>query len=403
MYASENFSRYWAIMLLLLVSVSFRLWLPVDWTDSSAYPNVPLFGFPESITWWISACLLPVIVAATGVIVLSGRESWQRLSWLVIAVMLAVGFAGDQHRLQPWAYQSCLYAVWFVLLPARWQMTACRVLTISIYFYSSLGKFDYQFLHTVGQDFLGTAMRPLGVEIEQWSMNSRLNAAVVFPAAEFLVACLLMFSRTRLVGGCLAIGMHTTLIAMLSPLGMNHSAGVMMWNAVLAGQSYWLFLHAAEPSDAVNREAPIAFRSVRIAISLIVLLLAILLPLSERRDRADADAWHWDHWLSWSLYSPHNSRLNVEIHASVIDSIPVKMKSSIAEDEDGDGWHEFDLGSFSLQSRGVPVFPQARYQQALASAIAQQNGWTHGIRGVLRSSSDRWDGTRREVWMNRLD
>ncbi len=403
MNAAETFSRYWAMALLLLVSVSYRLWLPVDWTHSSEYPNVPLIGFFENLTWWISACLLPVILIATGTVVLSRRATWQRAGWLGIAVMLAVGFAGDQHRLQPWAYQSCLYAVWFVLLPSRWQMTACRVLTISIYFYSSVGKFDFQFLHTVGQDFLATAMRPLGVEIDDWSMISRLYAASVFPVAEFVVACLLMFPRTRLVGGCLAIGMHTTLIGMLSPWGMNHSAGVMMWNVVLAGQAYWLFLSAAKSSEDAVREAPVTFRGVRLTIGMIVLLLAITLPLSERRDRAAADAWHWDHWLSWSLYSPHNSRMKVEIHASVIDSISVEMQSCVVADEDGDGWHEFDLGKFSLQSRGVPVLPQARYQQSLALAIAQQNNWTHEIRGVLRSSSDRWNGSRREVWMNRLD
>ncbi|MCM2371539.1 MauE/DoxX family redox-associated membrane protein [Aporhodopirellula aestuarii] len=406
----DPMSRYWAASLALLIAASFRLWVPPEWTYTTFYPAVPFFAVPRWLISSVSWALIPLTIGSCGVVFFADRTPlFRRMGWLVIAVALAFGFVADQHRLQPWAYQSFLYACLFCLLSSRLTATAFRVLTISIYFYSSIGKFDFQFLHTVGQDFLSTVTSWIGIDVGQWGQRSRLFAAGVFPVAELTLALLLIVPRTRLIGGVMAIGMHLGLIVILSPWGMGHSPGVICWNAVLAGQAYWLFVYPQRHrSDATSdprlpENEDICCRSLRVSLASVIVLAAVTLPMTERRGRYDRGDWHWDHWLSWALYSPHNSRVHVEVHRSTLDDLSPGLREFVAEDNEGDSWHELDLGQLSLKARGVPILPQARYQLKLAIAIAEQEGWTHDIRGVLRSASDRWDGTRDERWMNRFD
>ncbi len=397
----ERFSRYWAIASILLILVTYRLWIPAQWTQTEYYPSIPFVAVPHWLSLCVSMLLVPVLGAASAVLVLVPRRArCQRAAWLGVAVALAMGFLTDQHRLQPWAYQTFLYAWMFVLLPASLRMNAFRILTISIYFYSSIGKFDYQFLHTVGQEFLVAAAEFAHLDWSAWSDRNRLIMAAGFPAAELSIAILLMIPRSRPLGGCLAIAMHTGLIALLSPWGMHHSSAVIVWNAILAGQAYWLFVRRPSPQADV---LPVGrYRSLGVVLVGALLLLAITLPLTERRGRYDRDAWHWDHWTSWALYSPHNSRVDVEVYAGIVDSLPPALQSAIIEETDGGSWRKLDLGRLSLEARGVHVLPQARYQLQLAIAIARAQGWTHEIRGVVRSASDRRDGSRTEIWMNHL-
>lgn len=388
-----------------MLLVTYRLWLPPTWTQTGFYPAIPFFDVPTPLITWVSMGLLPIMAFALAVIFASHqRVGLDRCVWFTIACALALGFLTDQHRLQPWAYQSFLYACWFVLLPTRWWRPAFRTLTISIYFFSSIGKLDYQFLHTVGQEFLDVISGWLFLDATQWSEQSRVITASAFPLSELAVACLLMLRPTRLLGGCLAIGMHATLIVLLSPLGLDHSLGVLAWNAVLAGQAYWLFIHreGEQPAATEQAEEPIRLRSIRLMIAAVLMLLALTLPLTERRGRTDPTHWHWDHWLSWSLYSPHNSRVQVEIYRSVASELPPPIRATLVENRHDAAWYVLDLGKLSLEARGVPVLPQARYQLKLAIAIAKRQGWTHQVRAILRSTSDRRSGEREERWMNRL-
>ena len=105
---------------------------------------------------------------------------------------------------------------------------------------------------------------------------------------------------------------------------------------------------------------------------------------------------YWDHWLSWSLYSPHTSRLELEVHNSAINKLGPQIKRHVAPDSDGDRWHRLALDHWSLTDRGVPLYPQGRYQLGLALSMAAKKGLRDDIRGRLRSVSDRWTGRRQE-------
>ncbi len=196
--------------------------------------------------------------------------------------------------------------------------------------------------------------------------------------------------------------MHLTLIAILGPWGRDHSNGVLIWNVLLIVQAYLLMLepawlesgqhdlHDAEGSGPGDCKPPPS----RVACLFVqgVILVALVAPLLERYG-------YWDHWTSWSLYSPHTSRVDIELHRSAIDSLDPELKAFVEADSDEDGWQALDLGGWSLESRRVPIYPQARYQLAVAAEIASRYQLKDEIRAKLRGVSDRWTGRREEQQM----
>ena len=411
---ADYFARFWAAVLLLLVAVTHRRWLPI--TD---FPRVPLLPFISLSPEWANRLAIADCVAALGIVIPSMAlvviRKPIRSPWLVISLSLLAAFALDQHRLQPWAYQSAIYGLIFATLPwphsRRWLVP----LASTIYLYSAAGKFDYQFVHTVGQDFLATIMAPLGGLPEKIGPNTRAFMALSLPSAEALIGIGWLVPRTRRLAGAAAIGMHAGLIGVLGPWGLNHSPGVLVWNLALIGQAWFLAVapvraagrpevhagHETQPGPVptqpgpvptqpgpvpVRRPRPLSFWLRSLLVPLVV-TAAILLPLSER--------WgYWDHWLSWALYSPHTSRVDVQIHSTAIDRLPASARESLREDREGDGWRDLDLGDWSLRTVGVPVYPQARYQLALAVVLADRADIDREIRGVVKGVSDRRTGRR---------
>ena len=53
-----------------------------------------------------------------------------------------------------------------------------------------------------------------------------------------------------------------------------------------------------------------------------------------------------------------------------------------------------DDGPWSLQTLGVPIYPQARYQLAVAEKLAREHKLGSAIRVIVRGVSDRWTGER---------
>ena len=107
----------------------------------------------------------------------------------------------------------------------------------------------------------------------------------------------------------------------------------------------------------------------------------------------------WDHWTSWSLYSPHTSHLDVEFHVSALDALPPDVVASLQEDKNGDGWRLLNIGKWSLESRWVPVYPQARYQLGLSIALANRHELDEEIRARMSGVADRWNGKRSQKMM----
>jgi hypothetical protein len=375
------FPRVWAGGVILLIAVTWPLWFA---TASAEYPLVSLLGpnvrFPSAAANLISIVLVGGLLA-----IVIAPVRFACIGWLVLTALI-FSFVVDQHRLQPWAYQTAIYAMMFGSLNRREARRSLMFIGASVYLFSAFGKFDYQFLHTVGQDFLAVLVSPLGSVLDGWNVDQRVRLVAMFPATELLIGIGLLIPATRRLAAIAVMMMHITLIGILGPWGLNHSLGVLAWNGLLLIQGYLLFFRWKDPSPQPSPDHH--FGVLRWAATAVAVFV-IAAPLFERSG-------YWDHWLSWSLYSPHTSRLDVEVHQTAIDQLGDELRRHVQKDTDGDRWHRLALDQWSLAERGVPIYPQARYQLGLTVLVAENGGLKEDIRARLRSVSDRWTGERRE-------
>ena len=382
------FPRVWGAMLLVLVVLTYPLWIS---TSGATYPAIPLWVGLESASFLAIPALLILLVALTLAIFMPDRFGW---AWWLVAGSLLIAFLTDQHRLQPWAYQSCLYALIFASMNECVGRKFLIPLAASVYIFSAAGKLDFQFAHTVGQEFLETIAAPLGGIPESIDLSVRNRLALVMPGVELIAGICLLPRMTRRGAAMVLIIMHLTLIAMLGPWSLDHSRGVLIWNGMLIAQAILLMMGrapSADPSQQSDSAQKLVGRFTTLQwIVGGVVTVGIFAPLFER-------AGYWDHWTSWSLYSPHTSRAEIELHQSVIGTLPSEIEEHLLEDSDGDGWHRLSLEQWSLAERFVPLYPQARYQLALAARLARDHNWDRDMRVRLRGVADRWTGERTDT------
>lgn len=383
--AAELIGPVLAIGGLALLAVTWRLWTP-----QNVFPRVPAF---EIVTSWPGQAADALNWIALGVATLAllylaigriGRLSKAAaisvaVSWLVLIVI-------DQHRLQPWAVHIGLGLLLVQFAQPSRRMNYLRWFTVSIYIYSALGKFDAQFLHTVGQDFVGTFFAQIGRDIRVLSPGARLWLAAALPAGELLVGIGLAFRSTRAVAAGAAIVMHVALLAVLGPWGLHHAWGVLVWNMLFIATDVWLFLWPDASASASND--PPAGSSVRFGWVEALLAVALVAPLGERLGVVD-------HWLGWALYAPHSSRVRVEIAAGAVPRLPAVVQPFIDSDNEAEPiWREVRIDRWSLATLGAPVYPQQRFQLGVARALAERVG-QRDIRVHLLSTADRWTGRRK--------
>lgn len=383
-----RFSNWTIATSVLLFAATWRLWTP-----HQHFPQVPfsrlLCSAPSWLDWALLFCLSLFLI---GSLVVKARNLLflAALSVLVGLVLL------DQHRLQAWTYELILVLCVLLLAPARQAIQWLRILLISIYFYSAIGKFDFQFLHTVGQQILEALAGQLRIDISNWNLSTRNTLVLLFPIGEVIIACGLALPRTRRLAVWFAVAMHTTLMILLGPLGLNHRSGVLIWNFQVAGQVWLLFSsNASSDSRPVEKDELIpnpnkisAQISSGIAKSIIV--FAIVMPIFER--------WGWyDHWPSWALYAPHSSRVRIEVAPHAIKKLPASLQQLIPSmPETGEVWlwQQIPIDQWSLENLDTPIYPQARYQLGVAVWLAQHVGGSDNIRAVEQPSASRFTGVR---------
>ncbi|MCC9600365.1 hypothetical protein LOC67_07310 [Stieleria sp. JC731] len=392
MSASENhFSRLWAIGVLVLMAVTYPLWTPA-FVSGRWFPQVGLIDLPGSLKLVLSIAGLLAAVGCLAGNALNSNSNHRRKLWAGVSIGLLTLVIADQHRLQPWCYQTMAYGVLFACCQWRETRFWMTLLTASIYLFSAAGKLDFQFTHTVGQQMVATALAWFSAGNFEHGLTSKI--ALSLPITELLIGVLVAVPRTRRYGGFAAIAMHISLIGLLGPWSLNHSFGVLCWNVLLAVQIWVLFVRSdghveAESSDAASLSK--ARHPVLPWLARVLLIGMLIAPLSERFG-------YWDHWTSWSLYSPHTSRAVIQVHHSAMDQLPPEVRPYL-DDLDGDGWGELHLDDWSIEDRLVPIYPQARYQLAVADRLADRFKLDKAIRVELRSASDRWNGQRKSTYL----
>lgn len=394
--ASRHLQRWSACFAIALIAATHRLWIP-----QTFFPQVPAFEILCDAPTWLDLLCLAFLLAGLLILAIWRSEYLSKCGCALVLATLTVHFCLDQHRLQPWAYQLWLFALIAFCCSIRFRHSLMRTLMISIYFYSAIGKLDFEFLHTVGQQMLGAMVKLLGQDptlIPSWL---RIVLVACFPLAELAIAAGLAWPQSRRVAGWFAIGVHLILIVVLGPLGLNHRLGVLLWNAQFAVQSYLLFVVGSISGD--NRakteqqgalEPPSRVRWILHASCTTFIATIILMPLTERIGI-------WDHWPSWALYSPHSSRVRVEVSAQSLNRLPAELVALINRpSSDADeilDWVYLPIDVWSLQTLATPIYPQGRFQLGVARHIANEIHSEFQVRVTVLSSASRFTGHRESV------
>ena len=250
---------------LILIACTWRLWFA-----ASDFPAVPFFEFLTAVPRIVDPVLSGVLVAALLVDAFLAAERCLRGGAFVTSVRIeqvcdrlfiamAVGLVLlNQHCLQPWMYH------FLILTPLLWlpfskseltveeagrdktfestqdqafSRTTILWLTSSIYVWSAWSKIDASFLQTHGPKFVGAICDAVGISTRFWTDRTWQVTASFLPAGELLVGVSLLFRRTRSFGILASILMHVLLIVAVGPWGLNHRAGVLLWNGFFIVQN----------------------------------------------------------------------------------------------------------------------------------------------------------------------
>lgn len=428
-----------------LMAATWRLWIP-----QTEFPQVPLlgqpWGLPEVTAWpawpqWLALAsmllgLISLLFAdsppgqssadASDSAALTYWRNWvRRAAWgLPLGWSLAV--ITDQHRLQPWAYQFAALTVLFAIARPAAMLTLARLLTSGIYFWSAVSKFDFQFVHTVGADMVTQLARFVGWDLAAATSPTLVHSlAILPPLVELLVAGLLLaglwlaglwpgfsrhrFSRHRFsmgrigvgqIGVGLAVAMHSVLLLVLGPVGLNHLPAVLLWNLYFIAQVLLLFWPA---QSSAQSSAPASWPSLLLPGSRTgsaLVLVMLVMPIGER--------WgYWDHWPAWALYAPHSSRVTMWVSTAAVPRLPASLQreleaNSQASEVDQPGWVRLPLDRWSLGSLGAPIYPQDRFQLGVAIAVAEEAGLDRDLHVELRGPAGRFSGARQRQQLGGL-
>jgi len=350
----------WAATLATLLAATWRLWTPLR--DTPRIAPTGWLGFDPGGGEFV---LLGAL--ASGLVRVAVWRSPRRGSVWATAALAAL-MALDQLRWQPWAYHALVAGVTLAACDRAAALAGLRAVAIAVYAYSAVAKLDAEFVATLGSGVAETLGAPASL---------RPAVALGLPLAELAVAGLLAASlrwRGLAAPACVAAAaMHAATIAVLSPWGLDHSLGVLIWNAGFAWQTVELFRPARSPADATPSRRG---RLGRLACG-----FAVLAPLGT------PVGW-WDQWPGWALYAPGGERATLYVHAVAVDRLPEPLRRCIDEATDGP-WRRVRLDDWVLADTGAPLYPQNRVVAAIALGLADRFALSGRLLVVAESPANR--------------
>ncbi len=362
---------------LVLMLATWRLWFP---TPQTTFPAVPIHSALVRCPWWVDG--MASLGCILGWLVVAGGRVRYGAALALVCGMLAVGL--NQHRLQPWFYELQILAL-LILVAARDHLPELvRVLASSVYIYSAISKMDVSFFETLGPQMVSVFADALSLR----DGGDRLSKGLVWaaPLFELGVGLCLLWARSRWIGAVMGIALHIGLIGILGPWGLGHSWGVLLWNVHFMGLLVWIACNGNPAGIELGGEP----RGRRI-VAWSLLTPFLVLPVTER--------WEiWDHWTSWAVYAPHNSRVQLLVDRREIGRMPEDLRGMMASTTDmGEFESEVPIGRWSLESLGVPVYPQSRFQVGVARSVAQRVSHDFAIRCIVWGAADRFTKRRHRV------
>ncbi len=271
-----------------------------------------------------------------------------------------------------------------------------RLLAVSIYVYSAISKFDYQFTHGLGVEFLETLTGLVGINSEHWDPKITMWLALAFPAYELLMGIGLLIPKSRQIAAVGIIVMHLSLILILGPLGMGHQPGVLLWNAFLIGQTLFLFLQfGPDEATAITSERNTVRSATVPTLASGLMVFVLVFPCTVGVNLCD-------HWPGWEVYAPRSSRAKLEIGFREAVQLPIELQALLTPNDGEGGLQSFAIDRWSIETLNVPIYPEDRFQFAVAAEVVQRFG-LRDFKISIGGISNRWSGEREWKRIHRPD
>ena len=318
---------------------------PRLWLSSRLYPQTPvwsgLHALPHPADYLVyGALLLSLAMAAV-----LPRSSAPVAAFVILAFVLA---ALDQSRCQPWFYQYSFMLI-ALSLPLRGVET-CRLIVVSVYFWSGLQKANGGFLN----DAFPWLMEPVTHILPATLAPAIHRAGVLVPAVEMAIGIALLSRRYRTTALLVAAAMHTFILFAIGPWTHNANTVVWPWNFAMALSAFLLFWRVPDfslreilwPKGAVFQKA--------------VLVLFAVAPLLSFFNA-------WDNYLSWALYA--GNRNDADVYMT--DAVALKLPEDLLEYvyEEGPDRNSLNLPTWSLGELNVPAYPEPRIYRNVARSL----------------------------------
>ncbi len=373
---------------LALIAVTWRLW-----STAGDVPRVPLLtsAFPSVVFFGASAFLVVGCVS-----MLLDVSFWAKHKSLTAGITLIAGCVcvlGNQQCLQAWHWLFLLsLGLWLLTDHVAWPDLMQHVLC-TIYVCSALSRL------TLTPETGITAV--LSRQLLQWAGVSEFRQADLLPGlchglsiGELLIGVLLLFRRTRPPGIVAAEVLHVTLLLVLGPFGLNHHAGVLIWNMCLIVLVPIVF-RRPERVPAISEGA--GTRSARSGLPrAIVTSIIWLWPLSGLFGFAD-------NWPSWQLYSNRPEIWTLYVRQTDAKLLPESVRSHVGDAGALEEFLPVRLDRWVLEETGSPMYPEDRFQFAIirwcirefpenanfeVRVSEPQSRWWRRTQRVLRTTSE---------------
>ncbi len=360
------------------------------WWGGSEFPQVPLLpiSIPVELGRWMTAGLL---LSASCVVVVRSPKLL-RISVLAAAIFGAFLTVQNQHRLQAWHWLFLIISSGWLILPAGNRLPWMRHAVSAVYVCSALSRLTPNPVTGMTSAIVYQILATIKIQGLAPDSSAMVLLCHVMTIGELLIGVLLLFSRTRGFVVIAAILLHVVLMIVLSPLGLNHHAGVILWNACLLCVVSVLF---AGPDKSVKPQSHLQQQPKSRATSLTaccVLAVTWLFPISGLFGIAD-------NWPSWQLYSSRPESWVLYIHRDSLQALPKNLTSYIAPPAPPADFFAIRLDRWSLDQTGSPMYPEDRFQAAVIEMVLGSLSTNAQFQIILTTprSPDWWHRDERRI------
>lgn len=318
------------------------------WTTDRTFPLCPISDMIPLFPVELGS--VPIISLV--ILLIVGMFSPNRVLFIAIILFLLLLFLQDQIRWQPWAY---LY--FFLLIPFVFNYNDARInsyfqlLIIGVYFWAGLHKYNADFIDHVFNDILKELF---GIKDETTMLSLRWLGYLI-PTIEIMIALMLVFPKTRIIGIIGATISHVFILIYL--IKIDYNSIVYPWNIAMI---FFVFISFFRNPNSLN-----VWRNNNWQVKFLnssAILFFILMPSLCLFNL-------WDNYLSFKLYSGKTNSYYISIADDEVNKLDQRLHHYFWNIEGLTGGEIINVNHWALKELNVPFYPETRVFKQVARSF----------------------------------